>query len=290
MALLEVDKYSVFYKIKHNKKKAENNSRITPINSRSALLKVVNGVSLEVEKSDILGIVGESGCGKTTLTKGILSQLEHTEGVVKIDGKSIEDLSRSDLSKSIQMIFQNPAGSFNPHYRIRKSLGEVAIIHHISKEDYNKRLHKLLKSTSLDEELLDRYPSQLSGGQLQRFAIVRALLVQPKVLIADEAVAALDVSIRGDILKLLVKLHKELEVGILFISHDLNVVKNICNKVVVMYLGEIVEAGDTETVYNSPQHEYTKRLLASKTRTNPDEIREHEYEFVDVPNIFDAAL
>ena len=284
MPLLEVKNYSVSYKIKNNKKE---NSRITKLNKREALLKVVSDVSFSVESSDILGVVGESGCGKTTLTKGILSQRSFTDGEVSINGISTGSLSRRELSEDIQMIFQNPAGSFNPHSRIHRSLREIASIHHISAEEYEKRLNSLLKKTSLDPGLLDRYPSQLSGGQLQRFAIVRALLIRPKLLIADEAVSALDVSIRGDILKLLVKLHKELDIGIIFISHDLNVARNICNKVVVMYLGEIVESGDTEEVYSNPKHEYTKRLLASKTKTDPDEIRESEYEFQDVPSILD---
>ena len=284
MPLLEVKNYSASYKIKSNKKE---NSRITRLNKRESLLKVVNDVSFTVQSSDILGVVGESGCGKTTLTKGILSQLSFTDGDVSINGESTHNLSRKELSENIQMIFQNPAGSFNPHFRISKSLKEIAKVHRISLDEYEKRLQKLLKKTSLDKALLDRYPAQLSGGQLQRFAIVRALLIQPKLLIADEAVSALDVSIRGDILKLLVKLHKELDIGIIFISHDLNVVRNICNRIVVMYLGEIVESGDTEEVYSNPQNEYTKKLLASKTKTNPDELRDTEYEFEDVPSILD---
>lgn len=284
MPLLEVKNYSVSYKIKNNKKE---NSRITKLSRKHSLLKVVNDVSFEVEKTDILGVVGESGCGKTTLTKGILSQLEYTEGTVRINEKSTNNFSRKELSENIQMIFQNPTGSFNPHKKIKNSLKEVAGIHHINQEDYEDRLNRLLIKTSLDISLLDRYPSQLSGGQLQRFAILRALLIQPKLIIADEAVSALDVSIRGDILKLLVKLHKELDIGIIFISHDLNVVRHICNKVVVMYLGEIVESGYTEEIYSKPKHEYTKRLLASKTKTDPDEVRESEYEFQDVPSILD---
>lgn len=252
MSLLEVNDFSVSYKPKK---------------------KIVHNVSLTVENSDILGVVGESGSGKTTLTKGILSQLRFTEGEVKIDGKSTKSLSRKELSKNIQMIFQNPAGSFNAQYKIEVSLREVAKIHKIDREDYEKRLSSLLEKTALAPELLERYPSQLSGGQLQRFAICRALLIQPKLLIADEAVSALDVSIRGDILKLLLKLHKELGIGIIFISHDLNVVHRICNKVVVLYHGEIVEAGDTKKVYQNPQHEYTKILLNSKTKTHPDEVK-----------------
>ena len=228
MPLLEVKNYSVSYKIKNNKKE---NSRITKLSRKHSLLKVVNDVSFEVEKTDILGVVGESGCGKTTLTKGILSQLEYTEGTVRINEKSTNNFSRKELSENIQMIFQNPTGSFNPHKKIKNSLKEVAGIHHINQEDYEDRLNRLLIKTSLDISLLDRYPSQLSGGQLQRFAILRALLIQPKLIIADEAVSALDVSIRGDILKLLVKLHKELDIGIIFISHDLNVVRHICNNV-----------------------------------------------------------
>ena len=200
--------------------------------------RIVKDVSLEVTSNDIFGIVGESGSGKTTLAKGILGQLKLTEGEILIDGENLEKLPQKTISRKILMIFQNPSGSFNPR---------------------------------LDEELLDRFPAQLSGGQLQRLSIVRALLIEPEFLIADEAVSALDVSIRGDILKLLEKLHKELEIGIIFISHDLKVVHHICNKVIVLYHGVIVEAGETDGIYKNPQHDYTKLLLSSKTKTHPDE-------------------
>ena len=256
MAELIINNYSASYK--SNKKKN--------VDSR-----IVKDVSLEVTSNDILGIVGESGSGKTTLAKGILGQLKLTEGEILIDGENLEKLPQKTISRKIQMIFQNPSGSFNPRLKIRTSIEEIRKIHYAGRDDFDYNLRNLLKKTSLDEELLDRFPAQLSGGQLQRLSIVRALLIEPEFLIADEAVSALDVSIRGDILKLLEKLHKELEIGIIFISHDLNVVHHICNKVIVLYHGVIVEAGETDGIYKNPQHDYTKLLLSSKTKTHPDE-------------------
>ena len=256
MAELIVNNYSASYKASKNK---EDDSRI------------VKNIYLRVDSGDILGIVGESGSGKTTLAKGILNQLKLTEGEILLDGENLDDLPQKKISQKIQMIFQNPSGSFNPRLKIRSSLEEIRKIHYSGREDFDQNLLNLLKKTSIDEELLDRFPSQLSGGQLQRLSIVRALLIEPEFLIADEAVSALDVSIRGDILKLLENLHKELGIGILFISHDLNVVHHICNKIIVLYHGVIVEAGDTDDIYNNPQDEYTKTLLASKTKTHPDE-------------------
>ena len=256
MAELIINNYSASYKA--NKKK--------DVDSR-----IVKDVSLEVTSNDILGIVGESGSGKTTLAKGILGQLKLTEGEILIDGENLEKLPQKTISRKIQMIFQNPSGSFNPRLKIRTSIEEIRKIHYAGRDDFDYNLRNLLKKTSLDEELLDRFPAQLSGGQLQRLSIVRALLIEPEFLIADEAVSALDVSIRGDILKLLEKLHKELEIGIIFISHDLNVVHHICNKVIVLYHGVIVEAGETDGIYKNPQHDYTKLLLSSKTKTHPDE-------------------
>lgn len=256
MAELIINNYSASYKA--NKKKN--------VDSR-----IVKDVSLEVTSNDILGIVGESGSGKTTLAKGILGQLKLTEGEILIGGENLEKLPQKTISRKIQMIFQNPSGSFNPRLKIRTSIEEIRKIHYAGRDDFDYNLRNLLKKTSLDEELLDRFPAQLSGGQLQRLSIVRALLIEPEFLIADEAVSALDVSIRGDILKLLEKLHKELEIGIIFISHDLNVVHHICNKVIVLYHGVIVEAGETDGIYKNPQHDYTKLLLSSKTKTHPDE-------------------
>ena len=256
MAELIIENYSASYKA--NKKKEADN-------------RVVKDVSLKVSSEDILGIVGESGSGKTTLARGILRQLKITEGEIILDGENLDKLPQNIISKKIQMIFQNPLGSFNPRLKISASLNEIRKIHYKGRDDFNKNLEKLLNKTSLDAELLDRYPAQLSGGQLQRLSIVRALLIEPEFLIADEAVSALDVSIRGDILRLLEKLHKELGIGIIFISHDLNVVHHICNKVIVLYHGIIVEAGATEEVYKAPKHEYTKLLFSSKTKIHPDE-------------------
>ena len=303
-SLLDVKDFSVFYSTgvsfgrKNVNKKNQNRDNINKDNNKenpdkkvkkyTAVNKkqVVYNVSLKLENTDILGVVGESGCGKTSLTKGILSQLRYVEGDVLIDGKNVKNLSRKEMGKSIQMIFQNPQASFNPRYRIKFSLDEVAKLHHLDPTKYQAKLHSLLAKTGLSEELLNSFPSQLSGGQLQRFAIVRALLSEPKILIADEAVSALDVSLRSDILKLIIDLHKDLGIGIIFISHDLNVVRKICNKVVVMYLGSIVESGSSEQIFEDARHPYTRKLLNSVTKVEPGEVKK-EYEFEDVPNIYE---
>lgn len=181
-------------------------------------LKVVDKVSFEVNENEIFGIVGESGSGKTTLSRGILSLIKRSEGNVILDGQNTINMNKHEISSKIQMIFQNPLASFNPFYTIQQSLKEVADTHDISKEEYEKRINELMDYTGLTQAMAERYPNQLSGGQLQRFAICRALLLRPKVLIADEAVSALDVSIQTGILNLLLYLRKSWELR-LFLYH-----------------------------------------------------------------------
>lgn len=217
----------------------------------------VKNVSFDVKEGEILGLAGESGCGKSTLSRAILGiQKKGVTGTVK------------HFAKRPQMVFQDPAGSLNPSKKIGFILEEpIKVRGNFDKEERKRRVLDMLKKVDLDEEILDRYPNELSGGQRQRVCIAAALMQQPRFLIADEPVSALDVTVQSQILDLLRKLHKELGIAILFISHDLRVIYNLCDRVMVMKRGEIVEMGDKEDLYFSPSHPYTKSLMdAAKTK------------------------
>lgn len=279
--IMMVENLTVSFKKKDNKKPDKNQ-----------YVAAVDQVSLSVGRREIFGIVGESGCGKTTLSRSIVGLIPNSKGRILLDGTDIIDnknRKKNNYTDKIQMIFQNPLASFNPRYTIRKSIYEVGNAHGISNENVKKKLENLLQHTGLADALLDHYPNQLSGGQLQRFAICRALILDPEVLIADEAVSALDISLQAHILNLLLHLRDKLEITIVFVSHDLNVVEHICDSVAVMYLGRIVEIGDKVDLFHNTKHPYTKLLIHSKTKEDPEDIRELEYVFEDVPNIFEAS-
>ena len=217
----------------------------------------VNDVSFDVKEGEILGLAGESGCGKSTLSRAILGiQKKGVTGTVK------------HYYKRPQMVFQDPAGSLNPAKTIEFILKEpITVRGNFSKEEKDRRVREMLKMVDLDEELLTRYPNELSGGQRQRICIAASLMQQPRFLIADEPVSALDVTVQSQILDLLKRLHKELNLSILFISHDLRVIFNLCDRVMVMKQGRIVEQGSKEDVYFNPQDEYTKTLMdAARTK------------------------
>jgi len=217
----------------------------------------VSDVSFDVKEGEILGLAGESGCGKSSLSRAILGiQKKGVTGSVK------------HFAKRPQMVFQDPAGSLNPSQKIGFILEEpIRVKGNFDKAERKRRVKDMLKKVDLDEEILDRYPNELSGGQRQRVCIAAALMQEPKFLIADEPVSALDVTVQSQILELLKKLHKELGIAILFISHDLRVVYNLCDRVMVMKSGKIVEMGELQDVYFNPQHPYTKSLMdAAKTK------------------------
>lgn len=213
----------------------------------------VDDVSFSIEEGEIVGLCGESGCGKSTLSRAILGvQKKGVTGEVK------------HFAKRPQMVFQDPAGSLNPSKTIGFILEEpIKVRGNFDKEERKRRVLDMLKKVDLDEEILSRYPNELSGGQRQRICIAAALMQQPKFLIADEPVSALDVTVQSQILDLIMKLHKELNIAILFISHDLRVVYNVCDRVMIMKDGKIVEEGPVKEVYFSPKDEYTKTLIES---------------------------
>ncbi len=237
-------------------------------------LAAVNHVSFSVEKGQIFGLVGESGCGKSTLAKSIIHLEPPTSGEVEIDGVNITRLDRGALRRNcrnFQMIFQDPYSSLNPRMTVREILSEELRYHRIcTPREMPNAVERLLNMVGLSPTVADRYPGEFSGGQRQRIGIARALAMRPKLIIADEPVSALDVSIQAQILNLLVELREKLDLTILFISHDLRVVEYITDRIAVMYLGEIVELADTEELYAHALHPYTQALLRAAPQLDPD--------------------
>ncbi|MEZ4507799.1 MAG: ATP-binding cassette domain-containing protein [Thermomicrobiales bacterium] len=235
--------------------------------AEGVMLVALDDVNLTVERGEILGIMGESGCGKSTLAKVLLRLEAPTSGQVTVDSEDIVRLSKSqalDYPRKVQMVFQDPYAALAPRMRIGTALEEPLRIHHLGdKAQRRKRVEELLALVGLDKSLANRYPHQLSGGQRQRVNIARALALDPEVLVLDEPVSALDVSIQAQVLNLLRDVHQRLGVTYLFISHDLRVVRYLCERVGVMYLGGIVEDGPSEEVFSSPMHPYTLALLHS---------------------------
>jgi oligopeptide/dipeptide ABC transporter ATP-binding protein len=233
----------------------------------------VDDVSFSVEEKETLAIVGESGCGKSTTGRAILRLYEPTSGTVFFNGENILSLSKQEMNKrrkNMQLIFQNPYSSLNPRMTIRKLLMEPLETHiNLSKKEMNEQVEWIMEEVGLTKDYLDRYPHQFSGGQRQRISIARAIIIKPKLVIADEPISALDVSIQSQILNLLIKLQKDLDLTYIFISHDLNVVKHISTQVAVMYLGQIVEIAETEELYNNTHHPYTEALLSAVPSKDP---------------------
>lgn len=254
-------------------------------------VKAVDGIDLELFRGETFGLVGESGCGKSTLGRCILRLEEPTSGDIRFEGENILSHTGPEMRKirqNMQMIFQDPYSSQNPRHTIRSIVGEPLKIHRaLTGVDREKRISRLMKVVGMRSEHLDRYSHEFSGGQRQRICIARALALNPRLIIADEPVSALDVSIQAQILNLLVSLQKEFSLTYLFISHDLSVVRHLCDRVAVMYLGNIVEMAGREALYKSPSHPYTQALLGAIPVADPREKSCHAPLSGDMPSPLD---
>ncbi len=238
------------------------------LGTKTEYVKSVDGVTFEVARGEVFGIVGESGCGKSTLGKLICNLTDKTEGEIIINDKNISDLSKKEMRnmrKNIQMVFQDPYASLNPRMSVRDIIAEPLIIHNLvhGREETDDKVVELLRYVGLDAYHAQRYPHEFSGGQRQRIGIARALAVNPSVIIADEPVSALDVSIQSQILNLMVELKNRLNLTYVFIAHDLSVVEHISDRIGVMYLGNFVEVADKNELYKNPMHPYTQALLSA---------------------------
>lgn len=251
-------------------------------------VRAVDGIDLTVYPKETVGIVGESGCGKSTTGRTILRLVEPTAGEVIFNGKDLAKLKKEEMRqmrKYIQMVFQDPYASLNPRKTIRQILLESLEVHGIgTSKERLKTIEEIVEIVGLQKEHLDRHPHDFSGGQRQRIGIARALVLKPKLIIADEPVSALDVSIQSQILNLLKDLKKEFDLTLLFISHDLSVVKHLCDRVAVMYLGRIVEIADKQKLFDTPSHPYTQALLSAVPKADPKAKRERIILTGDLPS------
>ncbi|MDR9855990.1 dipeptide ABC transporter ATP-binding protein [Paenibacillus sp. VCA1] len=257
-------------------------------------VKAVDDISFSVRRGETFGLVGESGCGKSTTGRSILRLIEPSGGKVRFEGREITELSSEEMRKQrrdMQIVFQDPFSSLDPRHSVQRILEEPLIVHGISnRKERQQRIAKLIEVVGLTRTHLHRYPHQFSGGQRQRIGIARALALQPKLIVADEPVSALDVSIQSQVINLLQDLQAEYKLTYIFIAHDLSVVKHICDRVAVMYLGRIVEIADKQLLYDSPQHPYTQALLSAVPEPDPDVKKERIILQGEVPSPANAPV
>lgn len=279
MPLLKVDNLKTWYPVRGG------------LFGKTRHLRAVDGVSFELNPGETLGLVGESGCGKSTLGRTIVRLETPKSGRMSLDGIDIAGLKGKSLRQArsdFQMIFQDPYGSLNPRMTVRQAIDEALALHsNLDRGSREPRIVELLQMVGLSGEHLDRYPHQFSGGQRQRIGIARALAVEPKLIIADEPVSALDVSVQAQIINLLMDLQKQTGIAFLFIAHDLAVVEHISHRVMVMYLGRIVESGPSELICQNPGHPYTKALVSAIPTIDPASGRQRIILEGDVPSPLD---
>jgi oligopeptide/dipeptide ABC transporter ATP-binding protein len=278
MPLLDVQNLKVHFPVKGS-----------ALSGTSSTVKAVDGVSLSVAAGEAVGLVGESGCGKSTLGRSILRLLEPTSGRIFFDGQDITTLGARalrPLRRQFQMIFQDPFHSLNPRMTLGQSIGEALVIHGLGNSEAARqtRVAELLQSVGLTPDVADRFPHQFSGGQRQRIGIARALAVEPRLIVCDEPVSALDVSVQAQVINLLQDIQRDRGLAYLFISHDLAVVEHLCQRIVVMYLGRVVESGPAHSIGRNPQHPYTQVLLSAVPTVNPSAKRDRILLSGDVPS------
>ncbi|NMH71622.1 dipeptide ABC transporter ATP-binding protein [Bacillus sp. RO2] len=256
----------------------------------ASYVKAVDGVSFTINEGETLGLVGESGCGKSTTGRGVAQLLKTTEGKIQFQGESLRELSVKEMRsrrKDMQLVFQDPYASLNPRLTVEQILAEPLKAHGVERNKRRKLMEDIMEVCGLNKNYLHRYAHEFSGGQRQRIGIARALILKPKLIIADEPVAALDVSIQAQILNLLKDLQEGFGLTYVFISHDLSVVQHLCNRVAVMYLGRIVEIGEADKIFEKRLHPYTESLIDAIPISNPRERKERNILQGDVPSPVD---
>ena len=258
-----------------------------PLRKKEAV-RALDNVSLYIKEREILGLVGESGCGKTTCGKLILRLIDPTEGSIYFEGNDITHLNQKEMKefrRKMMIIYQDPFGSLDPRMAIGSTIAEPMVVHNIvSKEEKENKIIELMEKVGLTQDQINRYPHEFSGGQRQRIGIARALATNPKFIVADEPVSALDVSIQAQIINLLKDLQKEFGLTLLFIAHDLSVIKHISDRVGVMYLGKIVELSQKKELFDNPKHPYTEALLTSIPVPDPKFVKKSKILMGDVPS------
>lgn len=252
----------------------------------SVTLKAVNGISFSLNAGETLGVVGESGCGKSTLARTIIGLIKAKSGSIKFDGQELVGASERvlyDIRRDMQMIFQDPPASLNPRMTVGNIIAEPLKTHfpNLSKAEVTEQVKAMMQKVGLLPNVINRYPHEFSGGQCQRIGIARALILRPKLIICDEPVSALDVSIQAQVINLLQDIQEEMGLALIFIAHDLSVVKHISDRVMVMYLGNAVEIGDDTAVYHAPTHPYTQALLSAVPLPDPERERNKQIQLLE---------